>query len=463
MINTVMYNPVFMDNVTGHEAGHGMGLFHSLVYSPDPDDGGSIMSYGAAVSLHPDDAATLSRVYPDAETFEDLYAPIRGEAFHGVREEPLIGGHVFARSASTGRMVVGAQTGNFTFVDGVLAPQPEFGCGYALTPGNLVGTGAFELVVPRGDEFEVGIEASDGAPMYTGGIPEQAGNDLGQQDFEEEGYNGTDEGSRETDAGAVVAVPAGTEEVTIVTNRTYDWAAFPEVNAVWCCDPPGTIYASAFPLADLLEADPAGDLIILGATFETVTGRPLGSIAGAPQFAEALVTLGTVHPSERQALPDLGNPLFVNPNWVGQDNDSAPLFFPDAETLTDIVRERAQVDPDLHLFVIVRLPDAFPYAPAPHLVQWPAFAGFIFNHYEIRNLAPSLRYAPHGDLGAEISSSVGPALNPLGRSYLSLDGGATFQRAQIPADPSFEINFGWAPFPPLDIDYGMRLIFGERP
>ena len=119
-----------------HEIGHTLGLSHTSVRDavmfPFLND-----DVADARTLDPDDVAYGSAFYPQQPAYNAAFGSISGSLTSGFTGFPVLGGHVFAVSASSGEVVAGAftqESGTFTI--------------RGLPPGT----------------YHVGVEALDGEP-----------------------------------------------------------------------------------------------------------------------------------------------------------------------------------------------------------------------------------------------------------------------------------------------------------
>ncbi len=402
--------------VAVHELGHSVGLSHSLINQLGDDDGTAATMFPwvdttdpndelALRSLTTDDVAYSSLFYPEGEAvafgavtaatgastpFDQAFGLITGEARHGELDEPLVGASVFARDAATGAVVANAITGTVRcrFI-------PATGtCSVSASDSGIdLVDGSYELPVPPG-RYEVGIEPVDGHPVAAEqvNLATTVGGLLGQQDFEEEFYNGADEAAVEDHPGAatIVEVEAGevVDGIDIVTNRTTRIAHFDAFESVGFVDAPaGAIYAVRIP------GDRLGDapLLIHGATFFTAPALP----PLVPVFARALITTGVVN-RDGTATVDLERPLAEQAPFVGQDGDFTPLYVDDPATLGVRVRMEVQLGRISDLFLVLQLPEGpFP-GGMPPLVGIDEFEGGGEPGFSFMSVDGGVRLAPAG-------------------------------------------------------------------
>src|SRR5262249_31408592 len=226
-----------------HELGHAHGLGHSLLNQLSrkdgtqatmypffgPDDPGNELAVrtlapdagGWASFLYPEGSATSgpAALQPGDRAFDEVYGLITGQVRHGVLDQPVVGASVFAVNARSGAGVSSAISGQTpcAFVPAVrkrtTLPEPAF----------PVLDGAYALPVPAG-AYQVGIEASDGLPAIQVSNTAQLGALLGQQNFEEEFYNGAREGALELQPQQATRVKVKRGKtvagIDFVTNRT---------------------------------------------------------------------------------------------------------------------------------------------------------------------------------------------------------------------------------------------------
>jgi hypothetical protein len=314
---------------------------------------------------------------------------------------------VFAVDVHSGVVVTSAISGatQCSFV-------PAVGLCTAFTdPTFSVLDGIYTLPVPAGT-YKLGVEAVDGWPVPANNInyTTQLGTLLGQLNFPEEFYNGTAEGVLEAQPNAAVSIAvspgAVVTDIDFVTNRTItienfgalDFSARFLESRTGVVTPPGRFYAVGIPAVQIAEIRPGQDLLLQGAAF--FTHAPDASVA--PVFAQALLTTGVVH-ADGTASIDLHTPLAHQQPFVAQDQDFTPWYFPHPRQLGRLVREgitRGEIE---QVFLVLQVPTATPFPGTRGLAPAVGLDGFIEGLMEDNDDTP-----------------------PMGLSFISEDGGATF-------------------------------------
>lgn len=413
--------------VAVHEFGHSFGLSHVLDNQNSATDGdGSTMfpfidtgdpaAELAQASPAPDDIAFASFFYPEGSAatgpaalqagdvpFTSAYGLITGELRHGVLNQPIAGGQVRAINRDTGVSMVSAFSGtanlSFNPVTGGLFFIPAASIGQAITNGNYV------IPVPPGN-YNVMVEAVDGAPAAAGniGFTAQIGNFYGQQNFIEEFFNNNGEGALERDAGddKNVRVVTGQNHsgVNIITNDVFTIAGFGARTNIGFINPPagGFIYAQQFPAAQISALNGGNPTLLQAGLFDTI---PIDNSVPVV-FARAMLVKGVINP-DTTATIDLANPLVSQSLFVAQDSDFAPFYFKNPHDLSETVRVGIANGSIENLFLVIQiLPGPFPGVSAQ----------------------PPL-------LGLSTQAPI------MGRSFLSTNGGATFNRRN---DLNFRIS-----------------------
>jgi hypothetical protein len=297
--------------------------------------------------------------------FSSAWGLITGEIRHGGRDELLAGASVFAMDATTGRVVSTGISGTsqFSVTPPIAATATFLNAAFHLLDGRYV------IPVPPG-QYIVGVEAADGGPAPSDSVNLETilGGFLGQNDFDEDFYNGPGEAAVESrpEAAVVVSVRAGeaVDGIDITTNRTWEIANFgsrdrrgPQGAS------PGSWLAVRIPVEQYLAADAAlgGTAILHGGAFFT---EPEDA-STVPVYAEALFTTGTVHPDGTASL-DLDHPLVRKAPFVGQDKDFTPLWFANAQGVAERVRQGVARGEIQELFLALRLPEG-PFSGASGL------------------------------------------------------------------------------------------------
>lgn len=335
--------------VATHEAGHAHGLAHSLTNQIADDDGGSVVMYPRLDTgdprseleqreLNVEDLATSSFFYPEGSAssgpgalgpgdvaFDDVFAVLSGEAFHGEKNLPLAGGSVFAIDDATGRIVGTAITGAVREVMNAdtgriqVLPAPSF----------TLLDGRYSVPVPAGRSYRLGIEGTDGLPVGDGEVNEatRVGQALRLRIFPEELFNGFGEGAVELRPGRSVPVAArfpgqtvdGIDFITNVVTRlgTPGSGLRSEVREV----PSGTFAAvriSAQELVDAIGLEPFAVPTLLFRTSPLLASE-------VPRFRRALLVTGA-DLAGGAAVLDLEHPLLEVSPFLGQQEDAAPLY-----------------------------------------------------------------------------------------------------------------------------------------
>jgi hypothetical protein len=369
--------------VAVHEFGHSLGLAHAQHNQASATDGaGSTMFPAidtgdpdaelAQATLAMDDIAWASFTYPEGSAvsgpgalqpgdvaFTSAFGLITGELRHGVLNQPIAGGTLFAVDRSTGARTVSAFSGtanlSFNPVNGGLFFVPNVA--QAIVNGNYV------LPVPKGN-YSVGVEPIDGSPVAPAQVnfTTQVGNFFGQQNFIEEFYNNNLEGAVERDPGDAKNVHVNQGQVNantdIVTNRVFNISIFGVRNAIGFTNSPASrTYAVAFPRSLLLGIDPAHPILFQAGLFDTHVLD-----ASVPVlFANAWLTTGVINPNGT-AVIDLANPLDHSVAFLGQDTDFAPYYFKNPHDLSETIRLGLADGSIQNLFLVLQIPGTTPFA-----------------------------------------------------------------------------------------------------
>jgi Matrixin len=406
---------VDLECVAVHEFGHSIGLSHAMGNQISAADGNGSTMFPLIDTGDPvselsqrtpaiDDIAWASYTYPEGTaasgpaalqtgdvSFSSAFGLITGELRHGVLNQPIAGGSVFALNRNTQEVTVASYSGttnlSFNPVNGGLFFVP--------TVADAIPNGNFVIPVPQGN-YSVGIEAVDGSPNSAGQISftTQIGNFFGQQNFIEEFYNKNKEGviEREPGDGKNVHVNPGFVHggVNIFTNNVFTISNFGARNAIGFINPPagGLIYAQAFP-ASQVNAINSGNYIVQAGLFDTSVVDSSAPVL----FAKAMLTTGVINP-DTTATVDLANPLATSIGFLGQETDFSPFYFADPKDMSETIRLGIANGTIQNLFLVIQIPNS----PFPGVSNQPPL------------------------LGLNTTGTI------FGRSFLSTNGGLTFNR-----------------------------------
>jgi hypothetical protein len=415
-----------------HEFGHSFGLSHSMENQISAADGTSATMFPfidtsdpaseiAQASLGTDDIAWASYHYPEGTAvlgpaalqagdiaFENAYGVITGELRHGVLNQPIAGGSVYAIDKHTDTALASGFSGHVR-----LSLNPVNGTLNLISPAYNILDGKYSIPALKGN-YDVGVEPVDGSPVPSTSISltAQVGDLFGQMVFNEERYNHQLEGATEVRPSQVknVRVNLGkvSDGIDITTNRTLNINNFGNANFFGFPGlPPGSYYASRIPEAQLRSvidgvASTGGTIGFHSILYDTfVTDASV-----VPVYAEAMLTTGTV--SGSTATLDLVNPLQRITGFIGADSDFAPFYFKNGHELGQRVVAGLS-DGTMHdVFLVLRIPSETPF---PGVSAQPPFI--------------------------LLDGGVTPNDAPLfGLSYLSTNGGVSFTR-----QPSFNFRF----------------------
>jgi hypothetical protein len=257
--------------------------------------------------------------------------------------------------------------------------------------------GNYVIPVPPGN-YSVGAEAVDGLPNAAGQINfrTQIGAVYGQQNFLEEFYNNNGEGAleREPDEDKNVHINAGATNANtdIITNQQIVVSPFgPQRNAIGFVNPGANnfVYAVQFPAAEISALNGGNPTLLQMGMFETIVLD-----ASAPVlFAKAALATGTINP-DTTATINLATPLDTSVTFLAQDTDFAPYYFKNPHDLSENIRLGIANGSIQNLFLVLQIPAA----PFPGVSNQPPLI---------------------------VLNTQAPIL---GRSFLSLNGGLTFNR-----------------------------------
>ncbi|HKX26116.1 MAG TPA: matrixin family metalloprotease [Blastocatellia bacterium] len=374
---------VDLEAVAVHEFGHSQGLSHTADNQISNVDGNGSTMYPfidtgdprterAQRTLAADDIAWSSFFYPEGSAttgpaaiqqndlpFNLKYGLIRGSVRHGVLNQPVLGANVFAINELTQQRVVSTFSGQARIL------YDPFTGGLFLTgdPATDLVDGNYVLPVPLGN-YSVGVEATDGSPVPAGTISltAQIGAFYGQQNFNEEFYNGRNEAARELDLGErtrFMILPGQTvSNINFVTSDSMNLNNFGVLNFVGFTNPvtPGMLYAMQVPASQLTALGAGGGLLIQGVAFDTYAAQ--GSVV--PTFAKAVLTTGVVNP-DNTATVNLAQPLEQQLLFSGQDGDLSPFYFKDSQQLGQRVMRGIADGSIQNLFIVLQLPTTTPF------------------------------------------------------------------------------------------------------
>ncbi|GJL92263.1 matrixin family metalloprotease [Hyphococcus sp.] len=369
--------------VAVHEFGHSHGLSHSLVNQiSDADGTGSTMfpfiDIGDAASeegqrtLHDDDIAWSSYVYPEGSAssgpaalqygdrkFEWDYDVLHGTVKTGDGVN-ILGGNVFAMDEKTGRIVGEGYSGVAK-----IALTPDLQFFDIVSPEVNALSGAFVIPVKK-DKYRVMLQATDGDPAAGGNISFTAfiGEIFGQLTFGEEGYDRPKEGAFESDTGGTSPVVsyAWNPSIDLVTN-TEDVLrnGSPVVGFIGTGAAIGAsdvIYAERFDGANVKAKLDAGQFITSGLFWTYV-----GDASAIPEFEYAGIFVGEVD-GGGNAVINLNKPIYIVEDFIGQDQDLAPMYIKSERVLANKLGKELRRNPDADVFLVLAAKNGYITGPS---------------------------------------------------------------------------------------------------
>jgi hypothetical protein len=322
-------------------------------------------------SLSMDDIAWSSYIYQEGTAttgpaaiqtgdvpFRFRFGTITGELRHGVLNQPIAGGQVFAINEGTGERVASGFSGRTQ-----LSLNPLTGGLFLVDTNFNILDGKYTIPVPLG-LYSIGVEPVDGFPVSAGSISltAQIGAIFGQQNFNEEFYNFPRETSHEVNLAErtqVLGLPSiARTNINITTNDVVNINNFGPLDFIGFINPlpAGFMYAVKVPAEQITAVNPGGPVLIQGVAIDTY---PFNNSV-VPTFAKVALTTGMVNP-DGSATINMAAPLAQATNFVGQDSDFAPLYFNNPSALGQLVQAGIANGSITNLFIVVQVPTTTPF------------------------------------------------------------------------------------------------------
>jgi Matrixin len=424
---------VDLECVAVHEFGHSFGLSHAMDNQTNVNNGHGATMFPLIDTGDPaaelgqatpdlDDIAWASFIYPEGTAasgpaalqagdvaFSSAFGLITGELRHGVLNQAVAGGNLFAVDRNTGENTVSAYSGttNLSF------NPANGGLFFINNPAIAIPNGNYTIPVPPGN-YSVGVEAVDGSPVAANQISftTQIGNFFGQQNFIEEFYNNNSEGAIERDPADAKNVHVNAGQVNsgtnIVTNSVFNISSFGARTNIGFINPGANnfVYAVAFPASQISAINGGNPTLIQAGLFDTHVVDASVPVV----FARAMLAKGVINP-DTTATIDLANPLDTSVTFLAQDTDFAPFYFKNPHDLSEVIRLGIADGSIQNLFLVIQIP------PSPFL--------------GVSNQPPLIGLSTQAPI--------------VGRSFLSLNGGATFARRN---DVNFRFSLILSQIPP---------------
>ena len=356
-----------VDAVSTHEFGHSHGLNHSFVNLISAADGSGATMFPfidtndpfaefANRSLHIDDIAATSQIYPEGQgtepitqlqgndqAFDSRFSIVSGSVEDGLGN-PIAGAAISALRTSDGgvsSLTYSGRTGAFQNATGLFA-FPE-----------SVQSGAFELAVPSNFSYQFEVQALDGDPAAAGNISTNAiiGQILGQNFFPQERFD-ADESAVELDATAGETIAVGlTDEsgVDFVLNENITLR-----NSA----PAGLgLSANIFGAASIryIEHFPREDVeLLLDNSFIPVAGgvhtSQFGEGTQTYEFSRGALAIGNFM---QDGTPRIRELIGTVENVLAEDDDITVVPFTTPADLGDQIRAAYDAFPTAEIFFVL--------------------------------------------------------------------------------------------------------------